>query len=111
MLKRIVILLLVLVLAVAIVACKKKVESEIPSSDESSSFVDKGVPGGYYDEGDDLTSSDLEKLESEVLTNSNVEIVIPGNSSSDSSDSSDSSNSSDTSSTQNASSNKNTAFY
>ena len=102
MLKRIVILLLVLALAVAIVACKKKVESEIPSSDESSSFVDKGVPGGDYDEGDDLTSSDLEKLESEVLTDSNVEIVIPGNSSSDSSD---------TSTTQSASSNKNTAFY
>ena len=94
MVKRIVVLLLALALTVSFVACKKKVDNEIP---DSSSSVESGVgvPNKPYDEGEDLTSSELEQLESEIMTESNVEIVVPGSIDSDtSSDSSDSDTSS-----------------
>lgn len=95
MIKRIVVLLLALALTVSFVACKKKVDNEIP---DSSSSVESGVgvPNKPYDEGEDLTSSELEQLESEIMTESNVEIVVLGSSDSDaSSDSTSSSGSSE----------------
>lgn len=101
MIKRIVVLLLALALTVSFVACKKKVENEIP---DSSSSVESGVgvPNKPYDEGEDLTSSELEQLESEIMTESNVEIIVPGNSDTDtSSDSTSSSGSSDTQTSSN----------
>lgn len=101
MIKRIVVLLLALALTVSFVACKKKVENEIP---DSSSSVESGVgvPNKPYDEGEDLTSSELEQLESEIMTESNVEIVVPGSSDTDtSSDSTSSSGSSDTQTSSN----------
>ena len=84
MIKRIVVLLLALALTVSFVACKKKVENEIP---DSSSSVESGVgvPNKPYDEGEDLTSSELEQLESEIMTESNVEIIVPGSSDTDAS--------------------------
>lgn len=107
MIKRIVVLLLALALTVSFVACKKKVENEIP---DSSSSVESGVgvPNKPYDEGDGLTSSELEQLESEIMTESNVEIVVPG--SSDTDTSSDSTSSSGSSEAQ-TSSNPYTNFH
>ena len=107
MIKRIVVLLLALALTVSFVACKKKVENEIP---DSSSSVESGVgvPNKPYDEGDNLTSSELEQLESEIMTESNVEIVVPG--SSDTDTSSDSTSSSGSSEAQ-TSSNPYTNFH
>ena len=107
MFKRLVVLCLALILSVAVIACTKKIDTEVSSS-ETGSFVDKGVPGSTYDEGDELTSSELEQLESEILNSSNVEIVIPNNSSDASSGSSNVSSGNDSTPT---SSSDITGFY
>lgn len=107
MFKRLVVLCLALILSVAVIACTKKIDTEVSSS-ETGSFVDKGVPGSTYDEGDELTSSELEQLESEILNSSNVEIVIPNNSSDVSSGSSNVSSGNDSTP---ASSSDITRFY
>lgn len=111
MFKRLVVLLLALLISVAVIACTKKTDTEVSSSESPSSFVDKGVVESEYN--DDLTSSELEELESEMMTDSNVDIVTPNNSSNtDSTDSTDS-GSSGTTSSDNAptSSSDITGFY
>ncbi len=80
MFKRLIVLLLALLISVCVIACTKKVDTETGSSaaDVSSndtSSVHSGKPGANFDDAEDMTSSEFEKIESETMNPSNIEIT------------------------------------
>ncbi len=107
MIKRLIVLLLALLVSIAVIACTKKVDNEVASSDPSS-LVDAGTPGSNYDDANNMTSSELEEIESEVMQNSNISISMPGTSSDTSSNNG---GSSDTTPSGSTSSSNITGFY
>ncbi len=79
MFKRLSVLLLALLVSVCVIACTKKVETETGNSADLSSndtsSVHSGKPGVNFDDAEDMTSSEFEKIESETMNPSNVEIT------------------------------------
>ncbi len=95
MIKRISVILLVGLLIISVVACGKK---DNTSSDNSSVTSDSGTGNTSstpaYDDADNMTSSEFEKIESDFVNNTEIEIEITGSSNASSSNTQSSSNSS-----------------